>query len=81
MWNPRIKPSEIIQDEDIFDFSYYWHNFKHTPKCRALINQLICNTNNKCHKFHRKAFRADYISRSTKIGAPSAARIVVLREF
>ena len=48
---------------------------------RALINQLIYNTNNKCLILHHKAFRADYILRSTKIGAPSAAQILVLREF
>ena len=47
----------------------------------ALINQLICITNNECLILHHKAFRADHNSRSTKIGAPSAARILVLREF
>ena len=47
----------------------------------ALIKQLICITNNECLILHHKAFRADYNSRSTKINAPSAARILVLREF
>ena len=47
----------------------------------ALKNQLICITNNECLTLHHKAFRADYNSRSTKIGAPSAARILVLSEF
>ena len=47
----------------------------------ALIKQLICITNNECLILHYKAFRADYISRSTKIRALSAARILVLREF
>ena len=43
----------------------------------ALINQLICITNNECLILHPKAFRADYNSRSTKINAPSAARILI----
>ena len=47
----------------------------------ALINQLICITNNECLILHDKAFRADNNSRSTKIDAPSAARILVLPEF
>ena len=47
----------------------------------VLINQLICITNNECLILHHEAFRAAYNSRSTKIGAPSAARILVLREF
>ena len=47
----------------------------------ALINQLICITNNECLILHHKAFRADYSSRNTKIGAPSAVRILVLSEF
>ena len=47
----------------------------------GLINQLICITNNECLILHDKAFRADNSSRSTKIDAPSAARILVLREF
>ena len=42
----------------------------------ALINQLICITNNECLLLHHKSFRADYNSRSTKIGAGPA-----LREF
>ena len=47
----------------------------------ALIKQLICITNNECLILHHKAFRADYNSRNTKIGAPSAVRILVLSEF
>ena len=47
----------------------------------ALINQLICITNNECVILHHKAFRADYNSRSTKINAPSAGQILLLREF
>ena len=47
----------------------------------GLINQLICITNNECLILHDKAFRADNNSRSTKIDAPSAARILVLPEF
>ena len=42
----------------------------------ALLNQLICITNNEC-LLHHEAFPADYNSRSTKIGAPSAARILI----
>jgi hypothetical protein len=49
---------------------------KTCAKCvYALINQLICITNNECLILHHKAFSADYISRSTKIHAPSTARI------
>ena len=47
----------------------------------ASINQLICITNNECLILHHEAFRAAYNSRSTKIRAPSAAGILVLREF
>ena len=47
----------------------------------ALINQLICITNNECLILHHEAFRADYNWRSTKIGAPSAVRILVLCKF
>ena len=47
----------------------------------ALINQLICITNNECLILHHKDFRADYNSLSNKTGTPSAARILVLREF
>ena len=47
----------------------------------ALINQLFCIINRECLILHHEAFRAAYNSRSTKIGAPSAARILVLREF
>ena len=65
-WNPRIKPSEIIQDEDIFDITSKILNTRQS--LRALINQLIYNTNNKCLILHHKAFRADYILRSTEIG-------------
>ena len=53
----------------------------HVKCAYALINQLICITYNECLILHHKAFRADYNSRSTKIGAPSATRILVLREF
>ena len=45
-------------------------------KCIA----VFCS-NNECLILHHKAFRTDYISRSTKIDAPSAAEILVLREF
>ena len=44
---------------------------------RIDINELTCNTNNKCQILHHKQFRADYILRSTKIGASSAARILI----
>ena len=47
----------------------------------ALINQLICITNKECLILHHKAFRPDYNSHSTKIGAPSAVQILVLRKF
>ena len=47
----------------------------------ALINQMISITNNECLILHHKAFRTDYNSCSTKIGAPSIALILVLREF
>ena len=47
----------------------------------ALINQMISITYNECLILHHKAFRADYNSPSNKINAPSAARILVLREF
>jgi succinylarginine dihydrolase len=43
----------------------------------VLINQLICITNNDCLILHHKAFLTDYISRSTKICAPSFVRIPV----
>ena len=35
----------------------------------------------KSIKLHHKAFRADFILRSTKIRALGAARILLLREF
>ena len=35
------------------------------------------DTNKKCLILHHKPFRADYISRSTKIGAPGAAQILI----
>ena len=40
----------------------------------ALINLLIFIAKKECIKLHHKAFRADYISRSTKIRALGAAR-------
>ena len=43
----------------------------------ALINQLICIINRECLILHHEAFRAAYNSRSTKIGAPSAAQILI----
>ena len=43
----------------------------------ALINQLICIIYSECLIFRHEAFRAAYNSRSTKIGAPSAARILI----
>ena len=43
----------------------------------ALINQLICITNKECLILHHEAFRAVFNSRGTKIGAPSAARILI----
>ena len=45
----------------------------------ALINQLIYITKSECLILHYKAFRADYNLRSTQIGAPSAARILIVR--
>ena len=81
---PENIPTEIIQDDDKDIFIF---NTTSTTKnnivayTHYLITQLICNTNNKYLILHHKAFRADYMSRSTKIGAPSAARILILREF
>ena len=46
-----------------------------------LINLLVFIAKKECIKLHHKAFRADYILRSTKIRALGAARILVLREF
>ena len=47
-----------------------------------VLPYIILFTNNECLILHRKAFRADYISRSAKICAPSSARIpAVLLEF
>jgi hypothetical protein len=46
----------------------------------ALINQLICITNNRCLIGITKLVARTYISPSTKIRAPSAARILVLRD-
>ena len=51
----------------------------------ALINQMISITYNECLILHHKAFRTDYNSCSTKIGAPmsehctnsSTARILI----
>jgi hypothetical protein len=58
------------------------NNISANSNANQLITQLICITNNECLILHYKAFRAGYISRSTtKICAPSAARILVLREF
>ena len=45
--------------------------------CICVNNQLICITNNESLILHHKAFRADRNSRSTKIYAPSAARILI----
>ena len=47
----------------------------------ALINLLLFIAKKECIKLHHKAFRADYILRSTKLRALGAARILVLREF
>jgi len=47
----------------------------------VLINQLISITNNECPILHHEAFHADHNSCSTNTGAPSAARILVLRKF
>ena len=47
----------------------------------GLINQMISITYNECLILHHKAFRTDYNSCSTKIGAPSIALILVLRKF
>ena len=60
------------------------HQYNANSNANQLITQLICITNNECLMLHHKAFRADHIWRSTKIRAPrspSAARILVLREF
>ena len=45
------------------------------------VNLLLFIAKKECIKLHHKAFRADYILRSTKIRALGAARILVLREF
>ena len=47
----------------------------------GLISQMISITCNECLILHHKAFRTDYNSCSTKIGAPSIALILVLRKF
>ena len=65
------------EDEDIFYFSCYQDNLKHVKCVYALINQLICITNNECLILHHKAFHTDFISRRTN---SSTARILVLRE-
>ena len=55
-------------------------NYVMQEKCQMCIcvnNQLICITNNESLILHHKAFRADRNSRSTKIYAPSAARILI----
>ena len=41
----------------------------------------ICITNNGCLILHHKAFRADYNSRSAKIGAPSTVRILIQGKY
>ena len=49
-----------------------------------LINQVICITNNECLILHHNAFRADYIScssRTQRCANSSTARNLVLREF
>jgi hypothetical protein len=45
-----------------------------------MVLPYIIFTNNEWI-LHRKAFRADYISRSTKICAPSSARITAVKIF
>lgn len=67
---PENIPTKTIQDEDIY---FYKHNLKQMWRVYALVNQLI----NQLPILHHKAFRADYTSQSTKIGEPSAARILV----
>ena len=63
------------EDEDIFMLP---GQLKTYVKCvYALINQLICITNNECLILHHKAFHTDFISRRTN---SSTARILVLRE-
>jgi hypothetical protein len=47
----------------------------------ALINQLICITNNECLILHHKAFHTDFISRRTNSSTArilSTARIVLV---
>jgi hypothetical protein len=48
---PENIPTEIVQEEDIFYFQCWQDNLKHMI-CQmciyALINQLICITNNRC---------------------------------
>ena len=66
------------EDEDIFLFFMLPGQLKTYVKCvYALINQLICITNNECLILHHKAFHTDFISRRTN---SSTARILVLRE-
>ena len=45
------------------------------------VNLLLFIAKKECIKSHHKAFRVDYILRSTKIRTLGAARILVLREF
>ena len=79
---PENIPTEIVEDEneDIFNHTIFMLNTY--IKCIvALINLLLFIAKKECIKLHHKAFRADYILRSTKIRALGAARILVLREF
>ena len=74
---PQKMPSKLCKLCNVSKFQ-----LKRYVKCvYALINQLICITNNECLILHHKAFRMDYKSRSTKISTPSTAWILVLHEF
>ena len=79
---PENMPTEIVEDEheDIFNHTIFMLN-TYIKYIVALINLLLFITKKECIKLHHKAFRADYILRSTKIRALGAARILVLREF
>ena len=68
---PENIPAEIVEDEneDIFNHTIFILNTY--IKCIfALINLLLFIAKKECIKLHHKAFRADYILRSTKAGFP-----------
>jgi succinylarginine dihydrolase len=64
-----------VQDEDEDIFIY---QLKTYVKCvYALINQLICITNNECLILHHKAFHTDYILRCTNSNTAQIVLVVL----